>query len=186
MRRKLAIALVIGMMFMTIGCGKTDTPKNDTPNSEATTQQESQAGEDNSDKGTTDGTTGEILKKDFEEKMAADATMSPQDLATGILTNSIIEFKGTTADVQEGLLTGFNEEVKGFDKGVMFAPMIGSIAFVGYIFTVPEGQDVDAFVESLKTNANPRWNVCTEADETIVEKSGNTVFFLMCPANLEE
>ena len=89
------------MMFMTIGCGKTDTPKNDTPNSEATTQQESQAGEDNSDKGTTDGTTGEILKKDFEEKMAADATMSPQDLATGILTNSIIEFKGTTADVQD-------------------------------------------------------------------------------------
>ena len=60
-------------------------------------------------------------------------------------------------------------------------PMIGSIAFVGYVFTLEEGADVDAFKATLEANADPRWQICVTADETIIENVGNTVFFLMSP-----
>ena len=67
----------------------------------------------------------------------------------------------------------------------MFAPMIGTIPFVGYVFTLAEGADAEAFVKTLSDNANPRWNICTEAEDTIIEAVGNKVFFLMCPKSLE-
>lgn len=81
-------------------------------------------------------------------------------------------------NVQEGFLNGFDEEIKGFKKGVMFAPMIGSIPFVTYIF---ETDDPNALQELLEAKANPRWNICTEAAETVCITSGNYVFFTMCP-----
>ena len=46
--------------------------------------------------------------------------------------------------------------------------------------------DADAFVTGLKDNANLRWQICVEADEMICEANGNTVFFLMSPASLEQ
>ena len=67
----------------------------------------------------------------------------------------------------------------------MFAPMIGSIPFVGYVFTLEEGADAAAFMQTLTDNADPRWNVCVEADETVVENADNMVFFVMCPAQFE-
>ena len=92
-----------------------------------------------------------------------------------------------TIDVEEGYLTGFdNTEIKGFKSGVMFAPGMGTIPFVGYIFTLDDGADVDAFVSNLKSSANLRWNICTEAEQMVVEKSGNKVFFVMCPKSFEQ
>ena len=49
-----------------------------------------------------------------------------------------------------------------------------------------EGADVEGFVQTLTDNADPRWNICTEAEETVVEVCGDKVFFLMCPKTLEE
>lgn len=172
MKRKLALVLAISMIFTVTACGKEE---NNTDNS----QTEAEAG-------TTDGTVGEVLLQDFKDRMEQDADTTPQELADGILTNAIIQFSGAVTEVQEGNLTGFSAEITGFEEGVMFSPMISSIPFVGYIFTVAEGGDVDGFVEDLKTNADPRWNICTEAEETVVEASGNTVFFLMCPSTMEE
>ena len=81
------------------------------------------------------------------------------------------------------MLAGFNNaEITGFDEGVMFAPMIGSIPFVGYIFTLPDGADTEAFLQLLTDNADPRWNICTEADETVTGKAENMIFFVMSPA----
>ena len=67
----------------------------------------------------------------------------------------------------------------------MFAPMIGTIPFVGYVFTLDESADVDAFMQVLRDNADPRWNICTEAEETVIENADNMVFFAMCPAQFE-
>jgi 16S rRNA pseudouridine516 synthase len=78
------------------------------------------------------------------------------------------------------------EMVEGFKKGVMFSPMIGTIPFVGYIFTVEDGEDVNKFIENLEKNADKRWNICTEADEMVVSAEGNTVFFVMSPSKFEE
>ena len=88
--------------------------------------------------------------------------------------------------VEPGLLSGFdNYEVTGFQEGAVFMPMIGSIAFVGYVFTLEDGADVNAFMENLKANCNPRWNICVEAEETRVASVGNKVFFVMSPMTLE-
>ena len=89
--------------------------------------------------------------------------------------------------IEAGLLMGFdNAEITGFQEGVMFGPMMGTIPFVGYIFVLEDGADVDGFVQTLEDNANLRWNICTEAEEMVAEADGNHVFFLMCPKNFEE
>lgn len=131
-------------------------------------------------------TVGEILKADFEAQMEKNADAKPQEIAEALLENERIAFQGTAVEVENGYLNGFTEEVNGFEEGVMFAPMISTIPFVGYIFTVPEGEDADTFAENLKNNADPRWNICTEAEETVVETEDNRVFFLMCPRSFEE
>ena len=89
--------------------------------------------------------------------------------------------------VEPGFLVGFdNAEITGFKEGVMFAPMMGTIPFVGYIFELEDGADVDGFKQTLEDSANLRWNICTEAEELTVDSEGNKVFFLMSPMNFED
>lgn len=134
-----------------------------------------------------EGTMGEILLADFQALMEENAEMTTQELADAIITNKIIEFGPATAPVEEGLLTGFgNEEITGFEEATMFAPVIGTIPFVGYVFELGDDADVEAFKTTLSENANLRWNVCTEAEEMVVESVDHTVFFLMCPKSLNE
>lgn len=128
------------------------------------------------------GTAGDVLASVWR----ANSGKSIEDIANAVISHESIQFMGGTNPIEEGFLSGFdNFEVKGFSKGIMFGPMMGTIPFVGYVFELPAEADVDAFVGDLKKNANPRWNICTEAEQTIVEKSGNKVFFLMCPKSLE-
>lgn len=132
-----------------------------------------------------DGTLGQTLLADFTER-AADEAATAQELADALMTNPAILFGPATMPVEPGMLTGFgNAEITGFKEGVMFAPMIGSIAFVGYVFDLEEGTDGAAFMQTLTDNADPRWNICVEAEETVCEQVGNKVFFVMCPKTLE-
>ena len=132
-------------------------------------------------------TVGEILLADFETYKAKNPDSNAQETAEHILSNSLIQFSGATMPVEEGLLTGFgNAEITGFEEGVMFAPMIGTIPFVGYVFTLEEGADTDTFRKTLTDHADPRWNICTEAEETITGETENMVFFLMCPTRFED
>ena len=124
------------------------------------------------------------LKAEFVE--LAKGGESALQIAEKLVTNKIIPFAGGAMEVEPGLLAGFdNYEVKGFKSGAVFMPMIGSIAFVGYIFTLEDGADVNAFMENLKANSNPRWNICVAAEETLVSNVGNKVFFVMSPLYLE-
>ena len=126
---------------------------------------------------------GQALLKDFTERVNAEPEIGAEALAKALMENPVIQFTGDALPVEPGLLTGFgNTEITGFAQGAMFAPMIGTIPFVGYIFVLDADADAEAFVQTLKDNADPRWNICTEADETIAEHVGNTVFFVMCPA----
>lgn len=83
-----------------------------------------------------------------------------------------------TQEMEPGYFPGFDEEITGFKQAVGFLPMIGTIPFVGYIFEVEKPKD---FMKTLKSLANPRWNICTEAEETVVVSEGKYVFFTMCP-----
>lgn len=173
MKKFLALFLTIAMVISFAACGKggKDTSSGNGVVSELPEN----------------ATVGQTLLHDFQTRVNADSSLSVQDLADAISTNEIIQFGPVTMPVEPGLLTGFgNTEITGFKEGVMFAPMIGSIPFVGYVFLLEDGTDAAAFEQTLKDNANPRWNICTEADETVVGSVGNTVFFVMCPAQFEE
>ncbi|MCQ2558989.1 MAG: hypothetical protein MJ135_07710 [Oscillospiraceae bacterium] len=83
-------------------------------------------------------------------------------------------------DAAEGYLPGFTQDVTGFKSGAAFLPMIGSIPYAGYVF---EAEDPAAFLEGLKEIADPRWNICTEAEETVCEIVGSYVLFAMLPGD---
>ena len=169
MKRIIAILTAALMIMSMAACGNNENNSSNTETTSSVT--------------TAPATVGEKLLADFK----ADSTGTPQEIADRLLTNEVIEFMGAAMPVEEGLLSGFdNTEIKGFKEGVMFAPMMSSIAFVGYIFELPESADVEAFKTTLKDSANLRWNVCVEAEELIVENEGTKVFFLMCPKSFEQ
>ena len=162
MKKIIALALAMMMVIGVAACGKTEDKK-----------EEAKAPE----------TLGEFLLADFK----ADPSGSAQEVAERVLKNEKIVFMSGATPIEPGFLSGFdNTEIKDFKEGAMFGPMMGTIPFVGYIFILEDGADVDGFKTTLKDNANLRWNICTEAEELIVENEGNTVFFLMCPKALEE
>lgn len=132
-------------------------------------------------------TIGQTLALGFKKTVEKNSDLTALEIAESCAGDSAIPFDLQAVNVEQGLLTGFvNAEITGFKDGAMFAPIIGTIPFVGYIFVLEDGADVDAFMETLKTESNPRWNICTEAEETVVENVGNTVFFVMCPAQAED
>ena len=164
MKKIIALILAALMVLTMVACGNTeDKNNNGTTNSTAT--------------------VGQTLLADFK----ADNKGTPEEIAQRLITNEIIQFMGGAMPVEEGLLSGFdNTEIKGFKSGAMFAPMMSSIAFVGYVFELEDGADVEAFKTTLKNSANLRWNICVEAEELIVENVGNKVFFIMCPKSFEQ
>ncbi|MBQ7796537.1 MAG: hypothetical protein IJ374_08280 [Lachnospiraceae bacterium] len=178
--KKLVCLLLAGAMFASItGCGA-GTAK-ETTAAETTTMEETTEARKEPE------TLGEALLYDFEDRVAENADATAQELAEGILTNELLLFQGGAMPVEEGFLTGFdNVEVTGFEEGVMFAPMIGTIPFVGYVFDTADAESAEALVTVLTENANPRWNICTEAEETISGTVEDKVFFVMCPKSLEE
>lgn len=177
MKKLFSILIAATLLLSLCACGSrapaaTEPPVHETPTPSAAPS-ETPAGE----------SMGQALLKDFTDRVNAEPALGAEELAKALLENPVIEFTGDALPVEPGLLTGFgNTEITGFAQGAMFAPMIGTIPFVGYVFVLEEGADAETFVQTLKDNADPRWNICTEADETIAEHVGNTVFFVMCPA----
>ncbi|MBQ2971123.1 MAG: hypothetical protein IJE16_01065 [Ruminococcus sp.] len=124
------------------------------------------------------GPVGEPLVVTFEEN----SDKSAQEIADLLLTDPSLGFMGATMPVEEGLLNGFgNAEITGFDEGVMFGPAIGTIPFIGYVFTLSDDTNVKDFKQNLQDNADLRWNICTEADELVVEDEGDKVIVIMTP-----
>lgn len=172
MKKLLALFLTLTALLTLAACGGEKSPTEES-DSDQTTVQEPGA----------DAPLGKTLAAVF---LACDDAASCQTIAEDILAQEAILFAGQTSPVTPGLLTGFgNEEITGFSDGVMFAPVIGSIPFVGYVFQLSSEAETADFVHLLQENANPRWNVCTEAEETVIQEKGDKVFFLMCPTSLE-
>ena len=133
-----------------------------------------------------DGTSAaQTLLNVFYDELAGNPSATAEELANKVMAHESIQFMPMVAPMEEGYLTGFNNEISGFEEAYCFAPGISTIPFVGYIFTLADGADVEAFKTTLETEANLRWNICTAAEEMVCENVGNTVFFLMCPMSLE-
>ncbi|MBQ8001927.1 MAG: hypothetical protein IJ297_00595 [Clostridia bacterium] len=160
MKRIIAIVMVLATVFAFAACGnKTEEVQGDL-------------------------TVGNTLLKDFEERAENESAI---EIAQALVENEVINFMGGAMEVEEGYLTGFGDvEITGFEEGAMFSPMIGTIPFVGYVFTLAEDADKEAFVDTLKANADLRWNICTEAEEMVTGIKENKVFFVMSPMEFEQ
>lgn len=99
------------------------------------------------------------------------------EIVDELIAGSDADLNLAMLEVEPGYLNGFDEEITGFDEGVMFAPMIGSIPFVGYVFKTGDPAKLESL---LKEKANLRWNICTEADEMVSATKDDLVFFMMC------
>ena len=129
-------------------------------------------------------TVANTLMSDFK---SIAKSKNAESIANQLIANKIIPFMPAVMPVEEGLLNGFGDaEITGFKEGAMFGPMIGSIPFIGYVFELKDETDVNQFISTLKSNADLRWNICTEADEMVVCSVDKKVFFVMCPKYFEE
>lgn len=192
--KKLVIALLsLTMLIGIAGCEKaepdnssvtepavTDAPAadytqsaDDSESSDSNTVSDDQSASENSSSADSFG-----AKVAAQFKASIEETSDIKKTAEAIVSDESMEYGLVTEDCTEGFLPGFSADITGFKSGVKMQPMIGSIPLVMYIF---EADDAAAFLETLKTNADPRWNICTEAKETVSEVSGNYVFFAMCP-----
>lgn len=206
--KKITVLLLIATMSMSMmACGSKNDNVSQGANTQQTEQLDTQVSEepqtdveddtdvDTEDAGSQDDevtaeSVGDILMRDFRERVEANPQSTPQELADGLMANQLWEdsqIAGATMPVEPGLLNGFgNTEIRGFKEGVMFAPMIGSIPFIGYIFELEDGVDGNEFMELLSQNADMRWNVCTEAEEMFMENPDRIVIFMMSPKSFDE
>ena len=130
-------------------------------------------------------TLGNKLLDEFKTVAGSGSALSVAEKLSAYPELSVLPM-GAMA-IEPGYLAGFdNAEITGFKEGATFAPMMGTIPFVGYVFTLEDGADVNSFISMLTSNANMRWNICTEAEETVTGSSGKKVFFVMCNKSLEE
>lgn len=168
--KKIIALIIAGLMVLSFAaCGEKSTE-------ETTAEETTQAAEL-----TVAGTFAAAFKEE-----AAKEGATTNAVATALSQNPIVPFAPTVTDMEEGALAGFDKEITGFEACTAFAPMIGTIPFVSYVFQLAEGADAEAFAATLKESANLRWNVCTEAEEVLVETEGNMVFFIMAERSFEQ
>lgn len=130
------------------------------------------------------GSPSQMFLTEFRNKVSDAGTM--EELADAIVTSEWVPFAGAVMPVEPGYLNGFSSEITGFAEGAMFGPMIGSIPCIGYVFRLENAADAEAFMKTLRENADLRWNICTQADEMVCEASGSTVLFAMTPAAFDD
>ncbi|MBQ9976908.1 MAG: hypothetical protein IJP16_10385 [Clostridia bacterium] len=184
MKKLLAILIVAMLALALVACADdtADLPENDEGKVEENveTPVEPEADEN------APLTPANTLLKAFKDMKANGEYTDAETAANALITNPIIPFMGGAMAVEPGYLQGFANDIAGFKSGAVFMPMIGAIPFVGYVFELEEGADVDAFVQTLKDNADMRWFICTAAEEIVCEAVDNTVFFCMAKQSFEE
>lgn len=131
-----------------------------------------------------ENSTGAKLWAQFQQELTKNPDATPKEIADVLVGLMANDFMGEATPIEKDAeyLAGFdNYRVTGYRDGAMYGPVIGSIAFIGYVFELEDGTDPAAFVKSLTDNCNPRWNICVTAEQTACGAVGNRVFFLMCP-----
>ena len=160
----MAIAVVFTATFMT-GCEK---PKDDVKENTEQKQEEN--------------TVAQTLGRQFESEIENERDI--EKVTKKIAENEILEISVDASQVKSGdYLSGFQKEIKDFKNAYVIRPMIGTIPFIAYIFEVENSSE---FAEELKSSADLRWNICTEADEMHVVVRGDYVFFVMSLKNFEQ
>ncbi len=115
------------------------------------------------------------LRGTYEEYMAEldEADRMPYEEFRGYQLHT-----GPVEDMEYGLV-GIPTLPEGIGEVHVYQPSMGTIPFIGYVFRVAEGTDVETFKKALLDNCDRRWNFCTEANTAICENFGEIVWFTM-------
>ena len=190
MKKLLALILAFAMMLTLVACGKKNPDPTDPTNSTDPTA----APTDPTEKVPTKeelaaAASVEEIAKSLLNKYTEFAGMRAQydeymkelDEADQIPYEEFVSYQVACTPVEKGAewLTGFNTAPTGFSEAYCYQPQMMGQAFIGYIFRVADGTDIEAFKASLKANCEPRWNICTMANTTVCESYGNIVYFSM-------
>ena len=98
-----------------------------------------------------------------------------------------VSFQIVTMAVEDfEYLMGLTEVPAGIGEAYLYQPGMMGQAYIGYIFRLADGTDIEAFKTALKEKADLRWNICTAANTIICENYGDTVFFSMMVVADEE
>ena len=158
MKKVLTLILIIFSITIIItGCGKKEGPKNN------------------------DNTLAVNLVQEFKKEITEtkDIKKVAKKLAKSDFDMPDLEVSNVS---NADYLTGFNEKIQGYKKAYVIVPTISTIPFIAYIF---ESDKPNELANTLKEQANLRWNICTEADEMKVSVVDNYVFFVMSPNNFD-
>ena len=193
MLKRLLVLSMTGLMItgLLAGCGKEETKPSVQESSVASSEiasteskESSEAASSESTEVVFNGNPAENFATAIKAEMADGLELGDVFLAVKTKYEDIAPYAMDYMEVEEGYLNGFDDTITGFNKGITFGPIIGSVPFVGYIF---ETDDAAALEATLRANANPRWNICTEADITYAEAiDDNHLVFLMTPASFED
>ena len=158
MKKVLTLILIIFSITIIItGCGKKEGPKNN------------------------DNTLAVNLVQEFKKEITE--TKNIKKVAKKLAKSNFDMPDLEVSNVSNAdYLTGFNEKIQGYKKAYVIAPTISTIPFIAYIF---ESDKPNELANTLKEQANLRWNICTEADEMKVSVVDNYVFFVMSPNNFD-
>lgn len=127
-------------------------------------------------------TVASTLAKQFKEEIKDEKDILK--VANNISKNEIMAISTEVITIENNnYISGFQTEIKDYNKAVSIVPIIGTIPFVAYIFEV---ENAESFAENLRSNANLRWNICTEADNMEIAIENNYVFFVMSPENFDQ
>lgn len=184
MKKLLSFVLALSVMTVMSACSEDETESmtSSEETTSLTTEETSSADNNTASSALPEGVTfAQYLLEDFKKIVSESPDMSAEEIAAELSANEMILFSSMSVPVEPGLLAGFTEEIQGFESASMFGPAMGSIAFIGYVFELSDEEAADSFAETLKGSADPRWQICVEAEETVCEAVGNKVFFVMAP-----
>ena len=170
MKKVIAIVLALVVVIGLVACATVGG------NDETTTLEETTAA---------DMTVAATFAAAFKAEAAKEGATT-NAIATALSTNELVAFMPMVQDMEAGYFAGFTADITGFKAATAFMPMIGTIPFVSYVFELEADADKDAFVANLNDTADLRWNICTAAEEIVVETEGNFVFVIMAPLSFEQ
>ena len=122
----------------------------------------------------------------FHDSIKNNSKISTNEIVQNILASDAGKAIGFSenADMPEGYLPGFSEDIKGFKSATMFTPAASGYAFMGYVFELENVSKVDNFIKTLNEKCDLRWMICMTAEMTTVGAYDNYVLFVMSPTNM--
>lgn len=194
MKKIIAITLVLIMLLSAVSCTQININNNN--NGESTTTTTTTTNDNNTDETPDDegeeGEEGDVvadlssaLAETFAATLQANPEATVEEIINAICADTAIPYSVVSAPIEQGteFFFGFgNYTITGFESGALCMPMIGSIAFITYVFELPADADAEAFAEQLKSNFDYRWVICDVAADPVVKVVDNMVFFASCPA----